>query len=259
MSSILKALKQLETETSDSDKSSSIQSPKRSHWFSGRAHRRNRIVWVLFLVLLFFVSTAGFLWYRKSHRTDGFPPDIPPSDAKSEVTEKEIFRKKIPGTTSKPAEKTATAVPISENRRVRKATSATTRPKASQTPINRRSVPTDPAASEAPVSARAPVVKKQKSAQPPAVSAPQQNVSRSPSSVFTRSEENSSPPKFTDSNYTLQAIAWSKNPKERLAIINGKILREGQSIEDITVSQIRENEVILLKNSGRWKLSFQAR
>lgn len=55
----------------------------------------------------------------------------------------------------------------------------------------------------------------------------------------------------------LQAIAWSETAPERMAVINGRIVREGHSVDGFTIRQIRSDDVIL--NDGRqlWRLEFR--
>jgi len=54
----------------------------------------------------------------------------------------------------------------------------------------------------------------------------------------------------------LQAIAWSKDPKSRLAVINGLILREGESIDNVIVMHIGKDEVIFKEGGEEWKQLF---
>jgi hypothetical protein len=54
----------------------------------------------------------------------------------------------------------------------------------------------------------------------------------------------------------LQAIAWSKDPKSRLAVINGLILRERESIDNVIVMHIGKDEVIFKKGGEEWKQIF---
>ena len=70
-------------------------------------------------------------------------------------------------------------------------------------------------------------------------------LSPKPSSV-SRSEENGI--KIDrDSGLKLMAIAWSAIPADRIAVINGRIVREGEAIDGVFISRINENEVILQK------------
>jgi len=59
-----------------------------------------------------------------------------------------------------------------------------------------------------------------------------------------------------DTQLKLQAIAWSDNPTKRIAVINGRIIREGDMIDGVVVTRIDENEVILREGNDAWKLIF---
>ena len=54
----------------------------------------------------------------------------------------------------------------------------------------------------------------------------------------------------------LQAIAWSNDPKSRLAVINGLILREGESIDNVIVMHIGRDAVVFKKGEEGWKQMF---
>jgi len=54
----------------------------------------------------------------------------------------------------------------------------------------------------------------------------------------------------------LQAIAWSKDPKSRLAVINGLILRERESIDNVIVMHIGKDAVVFNKEGEEWKQMF---
>ncbi len=54
----------------------------------------------------------------------------------------------------------------------------------------------------------------------------------------------------------LQAISWSDNPSARITVIDGRILREGHSIDGYTVIQIRPEDIIVGKEGKRWKLAY---
>jgi hypothetical protein len=57
-------------------------------------------------------------------------------------------------------------------------------------------------------------------------------------------------------NIELQAIAWSNDPKSRLAVINGRILRERESIDNVIVMHIGRDEVIFKKGREEWTQMF---
>jgi len=54
--------------------------------------------------------------------------------------------------------------------------------------------------------------------------------------------------------FSVQAIAWSKIPAERIAVINGLVVREGGFVEGIQVTQIDMEEVSLRKGDQTWQL-----
>jgi len=54
----------------------------------------------------------------------------------------------------------------------------------------------------------------------------------------------------------VQAIAWSEDPKSRLAVINGLILREGESIDNVIVMHIGKDAVVFKKGEEGWKQMF---
>jgi hypothetical protein len=60
-----------------------------------------------------------------------------------------------------------------------------------------------------------------------------------------------------DSGLKLMAIAWSAIPADRIAVINGRIVREGEAIDGAFISRINENEVILQKKDELLKLIFR--
>ena len=60
-----------------------------------------------------------------------------------------------------------------------------------------------------------------------------------------------------ESGLHLQAIAWSSDPKSRIAVINGQVLREGDSVERVLVTHIGKNEVVFKKHGEEWKQLFR--
>ncbi len=62
-----------------------------------------------------------------------------------------------------------------------------------------------------------------------------------------------------ESKLQLQAIAWSSDPESRIAVINGRVLREGGSVERVLVTHIGKNEVVFKKGREEWKQLFRLR
>jgi hypothetical protein len=59
-----------------------------------------------------------------------------------------------------------------------------------------------------------------------------------------------------DSKLKLQAIAWSNDVAQRIAVINGHIVREGESVEGFSVTQIRQDDIIVNDGTESWRLEF---
>ncbi len=60
-----------------------------------------------------------------------------------------------------------------------------------------------------------------------------------------------------DSKLKLQAISWSENPDNRIAVINGSIMREGESIEGFRIVQIGQDDVVVRAGQNERKLVFR--
>jgi hypothetical protein len=60
-------------------------------------------------------------------------------------------------------------------------------------------------------------------------------------------------------SFTLQAIAWAKEPPKRMAVINGEVVRQGDVVKGVFVNQINENDVVLKKGDLVWRLIFPLR
>jgi len=104
--------------------------------------------------------------------------------------------------------------------------------------------------------------------------APQSNISRSPIVGSAKSKQSDTRPetaapmkkstprvarsyqRLDDSKLKLQAIAWSPDAAQRIAVINGHIVREGESVEGFLVNQIRQENVVVNDGSESWQLEF---
>ena len=104
--------------------------------------------------------------------------------------------------------------------------------------------------------------------------APKPNISRSATAGPAKSKQRNTRPaaavpmkksstrvartyrRLDDSTLKLQAIAWSKDAAQRLAVINGHIVREGESVDGFLVNQIRQEDVVVNDGSTSWQLEF---
>jgi hypothetical protein len=62
--------------------------------------------------------------------------------------------------------------------------------------------------------------------------------------------------RLDDSKLKLQAIAWSNDVAQRIAVVNGHIVREGESVEGYSVTQIRPDDIIVNDGTESWRLEF---
>lgn len=60
-----------------------------------------------------------------------------------------------------------------------------------------------------------------------------------------------------DPNVELQAISWSENTENRLAVINSKIVRSGDRIGNYIVFKINPDDVIVRQGEDLWKIPFK--
>jgi len=64
-------------------------------------------------------------------------------------------------------------------------------------------------------------------------------------------------PMLNDPSITLQAIAWAEDPKNRIVVINGQILREGESLDGLIIDGIKKDMVIIRKGIESKTLIFR--
>jgi len=62
-----------------------------------------------------------------------------------------------------------------------------------------------------------------------------------------------------DGILSVQAISWSKNPSDRIAVINTKIVGEGESVQGYDILEIGKDEVIvrLSDSDQKYRLAFK--
>ena len=65
--------------------------------------------------------------------------------------------------------------------------------------------------------------------------------------------------RIRDDKLKLQALAWADDAARRLAVINGRIVHEGESVDGYQILKIREEDVILNRDGKSWSLEFGLR
>lgn len=79
-----------------------------------------------------------------------------------------------------------------------------------------------------------------------------------PKTDITRRDENL-PEIKNDSRLKIQAIAWAEEPSRRFVVINNSIVREGGTIDSITVVSIEANIIHFNENGNTWRQRFVIR
>ena len=64
-------------------------------------------------------------------------------------------------------------------------------------------------------------------------------------------------PKLNDPDMRLQAITWSRAPQKRIAVINSRILREGEMVSGYLINTINQDDIVLSQEGAKWKLLFR--
>jgi hypothetical protein len=65
--------------------------------------------------------------------------------------------------------------------------------------------------------------------------------------------------RLNDVNVKLQAISWSENTENRLAVINNNIVRQGDRVGRYIVKQINKDDVLVRQEKEVWILPFRPR
>lgn len=80
-----------------------------------------------------------------------------------------------------------------------------------------------------------------------------------PSMLPTSSSEKSDKIYRSDPRIELQALVWSPDAAERFVIVNDRLIKEGGSVEGITIVRINPDDVLVSEGSQRWHEAFKIR
>jgi hypothetical protein len=81
--------------------------------------------------------------------------------------------------------------------------------------------------------------------------------SRKPAVQSPKTRKTRTYAKLNDSKIKLQALAWSSDAARRMAVINGRIVREGESMDGYQINQIRQEDVVVSDGRQSWSLEFR--
>jgi Type II secretion system protein B len=244
VSSILKALKKIET-TGVSEGPSGQQPPSgRQAMFAPQSgakwYTRRGVPWFLVALFLAAGAAAYYAW------SNGSPP------AQTAGAAREVRLPLPPGQAAPPARPIpapppAPAPPSTES--VDGSSAAGTQAKAAPSvqapPPSSRIRPPDGSGSAA--SATRPRPAQRNAPGQERAPAPRPAPSRSPEDSLSRLEE---------SKLKVMAIAWTDDPARRLAVVNGHIVKEGESVEGYNVMQIRKDDIIVNDGGRSWRVEL---
>jgi len=276
LSSILKALKRIEGESPpqpfpslpDSvDPRQSVSSNAGRQWF------QRRLITVS-LILLVIVAAAILIYHQRQFiAAKLFPaesPAVKPLKEGSPEEKSNIFRAKIPRTSSKQAKRkpgqtrlakhrTKTAAPGQNTKVFRKDVN----PQRPAVAVDRQAPKTRPVISQqgpdSGTTGKKPAPKKTSrkklTASKKSIVGKQAAVSTPAAGVKTPGKAKTYD-KLNDSKLKLQALAWSSDAARRMAVINGRIVREGESVDGYQINQIRQEDVVVTDGRQSWSLEF---
>ena len=73
----------------------------------------------------------------------------------------------------------------------------------------------------------------------------------------TSSNSFANTPELTDGRLRVHAIVWSSTAEKRMAVVNNRVIYEGDSVEDFVVVAIRPDDVVVReKEKGLWRVVF---
>ena len=265
MSTILKALKRIDQTTPEPEE---VQAwPSRidtKETFKTRLSRvwlqRKVVLTVIFAVILII---AGGLIYSQKHR-------LVSQDLPAKASEKTpIYQAKI-NPNPNGSQNSAREKPASINRRDSQPRPQLPGNDAASKPLSRLQGPQRPAANRiysAPRDTRPPskqttVESEISRSQPTAPGNSSQSSQRlSATSPAQKTTSKTAPVgqsyrRMSDPKLKLQAIAWSEDAGKRIAVINGHVVREGETVEGFSVNQIRQEDVIVNDGTESWQLEF---
>jgi hypothetical protein len=250
VSSILKALKKIET-TGVSEEPGGRQAPSGLKGMlapqpGAKWHTRRGVLWLLAAGVLAAGAAAYYGW------SNGSPPPRTAAVAR-EVRSPLPLGQAAPPTAPQPAKPIPAPPPAPAPRPTESVdggppaaeAQAKAAPPVQAPPPSSRVRPRDgggPTASEArpaPAQRSTPAQDRAPAARP----AP----GRSPEDGLSRLEE---------SKLKVMAIAWADDPARRLAVVNGHIVKEGESVEGYNVMQIRKDDIIVNDGGRSWRVEL---
>jgi hypothetical protein len=278
LSSILKALKRIEVQSSRSD--SFFSMPKTSDTKQTN-HSKARRRWfppslmTVSLVLLVIAIAAIILLFSRHQPivTKKFPTGVSGNQTENPASllkKSDIFRAKIPPRSKNLVESSPKKAQLAKNQMKSTAPPGNVKEmlakKNSITPKvavdQQNSVPTSTVRSSQPGAAAS--LKKPPQKRPTSkdtAAAKKSGTARSvpsgkPAAKAKKPDSTRTYDRIDDAKLKLQALAWFNDASKRMAVINSHIVREGGSVEGYQVTQIRRQDVVVNDGKKSWSLEF---
>ncbi len=252
MSTILKALKRVDQSTPPPDDMQSgpsmidTQKAVRGRLFRIWLQRKA----IVALIVVVVVIAAGWLIYSQKDRL------ISKIGSPSQFKKSPVFQAKIEPPPRQPERtKPQQAAPLKRQQAPDSAESGRDRVGAERPSATSSRSPETKSSAKSGITS-SPKVKARDSGQretrPPAVKPAKKSKSRAAPAARSY-------PRLDNAKLKLQAIAWSNVAAERIAVINDRIVREGESVEGYSINQIRQEDVVVNDGARSWQLEFGLR
>lgn len=86
--------------------------------------------------------------------------------------------------------------------------------------------------------------------------APPPTPKASPPALAPPPSDGSLPPLPAEIGLSLQAVSWAARAQDRIAVVNGQIMRQGDDIDGYTVRDIDADAVVLCRSGECYRLAF---
>jgi hypothetical protein len=277
LSSILKALKRIEGQSPPPQSfpapPDAVEAKQAINSNAGKRWRQRRLI-IASLVLLIIVVTAVLVFQRRQFVISKiFParsPATQPHESQPPGEKLTIFKAKIPPATVKQAtempepaqptrQRAKTLAPAQKTNKFETNTLSS----GSGADVGQQAPETVPAISSnrppggTTVNKPAPKQSARKKLTPSEKSiAGKRTAARQAAANAQKASQAKTYAKLNDSKIKLQALAWSSDAARRMAVINGRIVREGESMDGYQIDQIRQEDVVVSDGRESWSLEF---
>jgi len=277
LSSILKALKRIEGQSPPPQSfpvpPDAVEAKQAINSNAGKRWWQRRLI-IVSLVLLIIVVTAVFVFQRRQFVTSKIFPARSPATKSRESQppgeKSKIFEAKIPPATVKQATKmpepaqparqqAKTLAPAQKTKKFETNTlsSGSGADVGQQAPKTVPAISSNQPPSGTTVNKPAPKQSARKKLTPSKKSiAGKRTAASQAAAKAQKASQAKTYAKLNDSKIKLQALAWSSDAARRMAVINGRIVREGESMDGYQIDQIRQEDVVVSDGQESWSLEF---